>query len=219
MTMKVILFGGSGMVGQGVLHECVLDARVEEVLMVVRKNVAVESAKVKQVVREDFYEWAGSEAMFAGYDACFFCLGMSALGMSEAAYRHGTYELTVAAGEALQEAGVKTFVYVSGAGTNASGSAMWARVKGETENALLQMGFEETFLFRPGFIQPLHGIRSRTGWYNLLYTVLGWLRPMIPRRYVLTTEEVGRAMLSVAEHGYAKHVMEVVDIQEAAGVA
>ncbi len=214
--MKVILLGGSGMVGQGVLRECVLSANVDEVLMVVRKEVAAESAKVKQVVWEDFYNWSGREGVFAGYDACFFCLGMSAMGMSEAEYRRGTYELTVAAAEALQSADVRTFVYVSGAGTNANGSAMWARVKGETENALLGMGFEETFLFRPGFIQPLHGIRSKTGWYNLLYAVLGWLRPLIPKRYVLTTETVGRAMLSVAEHGYEKHVLEVLDIQEAA---
>jgi uncharacterized protein YbjT (DUF2867 family) len=220
--MRVILFGGSGMVGQGVLRECVLDARVESVLMIVRNEAPVSfgsasASKVTQVVWKDFYDWSGAGEMFAGYDACFFCLGMSSAGMKEPEYRHGTYDLTVAAAEALQKAGVKTFVYVSGTGTNATGSSMWGRVKGETENALLGMGFGQAFMFRPGFIQPLHGIRSKTPLYNAIYAVLGWMSFLIPKKYVVTTEQVGKAMLFVAANGYEKPVMEIADIQQAAG--
>ena len=219
--MRVILFGGTGMVGQGVLRECLLDADVERVLAVVRSagglGVGAGSEKVRELVPNDFYDYSSVEQEFAGYDACFFCLGVSAGGMKEAEYRRVTYDLTMAAARAVKQAGVKTFVYVSGAGTNAQGRMMWARVKGETENALLGMGFKAAYMFRPGGIVPMHGIRSKTALYQAVYSVMGpalpWLMRMFPK-YMTSTEQVGRAMLRVAKVGYAKPVLESLDIVE-----
>src|ERR1700744_6250067 len=156
--MKVILFGGTGMVGQGVLRECIADPAVEQGMLVVRKPTGVSSPKVVELVHEDFFDWAGMEGQFAGFDACFFCLGVSALGMTEADYRRTTYDLTLGVAEMLARGGsLKTFVYVSGQGTNVNGRQMWAKVKGATENALIEMPFAQVFCFRPGYIQPMHG--------------------------------------------------------------
>jgi uncharacterized protein YbjT (DUF2867 family) len=217
--MKVILFGGTGMVGQGVLRECLLDPRVDRVLSVVRKEEAgPQPAKVVGLVNPNFFRWDGAEVAFYGYDACFFCLGVSAVGMGEEEYRRITYELTLGVAEVLLRSGVKTFVYVSGQGTNEHGRQMWARVKGETESALLRMGFESVYCFRPGFIQPLDGIRSKTGWYQAIYSVTGWMYPLLRRvagRFFTNTREVGRAMISVAADGYEQRVLEMVDIQAA----
>lgn len=220
--MKVILFGSTGMVGQGVLRECLVDPRVERVLTVVRKEAGPEAgaqpAKVVGLVNSNFFHWEGAEVAFEGYDACFFCLGTSAVGMKEAEYRSITYDLTLGVADVLLRSGVKTFVYVSGQGTNEHGRAMWARVKGETEAALLRLPFEQVFCFRPGFIQPLDGIRSKTGWYQAIYTATGWMYPLLRRvagRFLTTTREVGRAMISVAAGGYGKRVLETADIQAA----
>ncbi len=218
--MKVILFGGTGMVGQGVLRECIADPAVEQVLLVVRKPAGVSSPKVIELVHEDFFDWAGVEGQFAGFDTCFFCLGVSALGMTEAEYRKTTYDLTLGVAEMLARVGsLKTFVYVSGQGTNANGRQMWARVKGATENALLEMPFAQVFCFRPGYIQPLHGIRSKVGWYNGIYAVLSWAYPLLRRiaaGSVTSTEEVGVAMIAVARDGYPKRILENADIHAAA---
>ena len=195
--MKVILFGGTGMVGQGVLHECIGDTSVEQVLLVVRKATGVSSPKVIEMVHQDFFNWAGVEDQFAGFETCFFCLGVSALGMTEADYRKTTYDLTLSVAEMLERAGsLKTFVYVSGQGTNANGRQMWARVKGATENALMEMPFAQVFCFRPGYIQPMHGVRSRVGWYNGIYTALSRAYPLLRRiaaGMVTSTEESGAA--------------------------
>jgi uncharacterized protein YbjT (DUF2867 family) len=219
--MRVILFGGTGMVGQGVLRECIADPDVEQVLLVVRKSTGTNSPKVIELVHEDFFNWSGVEVHFAGYDACFFCLGVSALGMKEEEYRRTTYDLTLSVAEMLARVGsLKTFVYVSGQGTNANGRQMWARVKGETENALITMPFPQVFCFRPGYIQPLHGVRSKIGWYNGIYAVLSWAYPLLRRvaaGMVTSTEELGRAMISVARNGYPKRVLETADIHVAAG--
>jgi uncharacterized protein YbjT (DUF2867 family) len=217
--MKVILFGGTGMVGQGVLRECLQDPRVEHVLLVVRHATSTASPKLTRLVQENFFDWTSVEDQFNDYDACFFCLGVSAVGMNEAAYRRITYDLTLSVAEVLVRRGVKTFVYVSGQGTNEHGRAMWARVKGATESALQQLPFAQVFCFRPGYIQPLHGVRSKVGWYNAVYAALGWSYPAlrrIARNFVTSTEEVGRAMISVAVHGYPKQVLETVDIAVAA---
>jgi uncharacterized protein YbjT (DUF2867 family) len=221
--MNVILFGGTGMVGQGVLRECLRDARVQRVLMVVRKEAQAEDgeqpAKVVGFVNPNFYNWHGAEIAFEGYDACFFCLGTSAVGMKEAEYRKITYDLTLGVADVLLRSGVKTFVYVSGQGTNEHGRAMWARVKGATESALMRLPFESVYCFRPGFIQPLDGIRSKTGWYQAMYTATGWLYPVmrrVARRFLTTTREVGRAMIAVAADGYEKRLLEAADIQAAA---
>ena len=224
--MRVILFGATGMVGQGVLRECVLDPQVEAVLSVVRRasgpNLGRRSEKVREIVTDNFYDFSRIEREFAGYDACFFCLGVSSFRMKEAEYRRVTFDLTMTAARAvLREnpttaSGGMTFIYVSGAGTDSSehGRVMWARVKGETENALLGMGFKAAYMFRPGAIVPLHGITSKTTLYRVTYTALKPFLPVLLRvfpKYV-TTEQVGRAMLCVAKHGYPKHVVEAVDI-------
>jgi uncharacterized protein YbjT (DUF2867 family) len=217
--MRVILFGPTGMLGQSVLRECLLDPEVGTVLSVVRRagSLADASGKVRELVIEDFYDYAAVEPALAGHDACFFCLGVSVVGLKEAEYRRLTYELTTAAGAAALRAnpGRMTFEYVSAAGTNANSRQMWARVKGETENALLAMGFRAAFAFRPGLIVPLHGIRSKTAVYQRTYDVLRPLLPLLLRlfpKHVTTTEMVGRAMLRTAKSGYSKRVLESEDI-------
>jgi uncharacterized protein YbjT (DUF2867 family) len=217
--VRVILFGATGMVGQGVLRECVLEMNVESVLSVVRRaSVAGQekNQKVRELVTDDFYDFSGMASEFAGYDACFFCLGVSALGMKEAEYRRVTYDITMAAAKALVKANpAMTLIYVSGAGTDANGRQMWARVKGETENALLGMGFRAAYMFRPGAIVPLHGITSKTKLYRVVYTVLAPFLPFLLKvfpKYVTTTEQVGRAMLGVLKRGYPKQILEAVDI-------
>jgi uncharacterized protein YbjT (DUF2867 family) len=207
------------MVGQGVRRECVLDREVEAVLSVVRRasgpSLGRRSEKVRELVTNNFYDFSGMENAFAGYDACFFCLGVSSVGMKEPEYRRVTYDLTLAAAGAVLRAGVGTLVYVSGAGTNAEGRQMWARVKGETENALLGIGFKGAYMFRPGLIVPIDGIRSKTAVYRTLYALMRPVLPLLLRMFpkqVTTTEQMGRAMLEVAKHGYPKQVLEAADI-------
>ena len=217
--MRVILFGASGMVGQSVLRECLLDSNMEQVLAIVRKpgSLPETAAKVRELVVEDFFDYSPVEPQFAGYDACIFCLGVSVVGKKEPEYRRLTYDLTTAAAAAVLRTNVgrMVFEYVSAAGTNASSWQMWARVKGQTENALLAMGFRAAYMFRPGLIVSLHGIRSRTAVYQRTYDVLRPLLPLLLRwfpRHVTTTEILGRAMLRAAKNGYTKNVLEAADI-------
>jgi uncharacterized protein YbjT (DUF2867 family) len=224
--MRVILFGATGMVGQGVLRECVMNPEVTAVLAVVRRasgpGLGRRSEKVREVVTNNFYDFSTIEGEFAGYDACLFCLGVSALGMKEPEYRKLTYDLTMTVARAVERANPArmTFAYVSGAGTDAKGRQMWARVKGETENALLEMEFKAAYMFRPGVIVPLGGITSKTKLYRSFYTVLKPALPLLLRwfpQYVTTTEQIGRAMVAVAKHGYAKPVLEARDIAGVCG--
>ena len=216
--MKVILFGATGMIGQGVLRECLLDSRVERVFSVARTPSPARHAKLQERLHEDFLDFSGLEEACAGYDACFFCLGVSSAGMREVDYARITYGFTLAAAEMLARVNPgMTFVYVSGAGTDSSerGRIMWARIKGRTENALLRLPFKAVYLFRPGFIQPLHGIRSRTRLYRAVYALAAPLMPLLKRlvpHQLTTTEQVGRAMLAVATQGCASRVLEVRDI-------
>jgi uncharacterized protein YbjT (DUF2867 family) len=216
--MKVILFGATGMVGQGVLRECLLDEGVEQVLAMGRSATGQPHAKLREVIHKDLLDYSSLEGELSGYDACFFCLGVSATGMSEQDYTRVTYDLTLAAARVLARLNPDmTFIYVSGAGTDSSekGRAMWARVKGRTENALLQLPFKAKYMFRPGFIQPMHGIVSRTKLYRAIYTVMGPLYPVLKTlvpKYVTTTEQVGRAMLRVAREGAPKPLLENTDI-------
>ncbi len=219
--MKVILFGASGMVGQGVLRECQLDTDVETVLAVGRSVVANVSGKLRELVVPDLMRIADQAESLQGYDACFFCLGVSSAGMSEARYSELTYDLTLTVAQVLaaQNPGM-TFIYVSGAGTDSSehGSSMWARVKGRTENALLRLPIKAAFMLRPGVIQPLHGARSKTRSYRLLYQFSAPLLPLIRRlfpKHVTTTEQMGRAMIKLARQGGPKQVLEVADINAA----
>lgn len=216
--MKVILFGATGMVGQGVLRECLLDPEVSQVLSVARKPIGQTHEKLREVACSDFTHFAPIEADLAGYDACFFCLGVSSAGMNEAEYTRVTYDYTLAAAETLARLNPgMTFIYVSGEGTDSTekGRSMWARVKGKTENALLRLPFKAAYNFRPGLIQPLHGIKSKTGLYRAVYAVTGPLLPALKAlapTHITTTEAVGRAMLHVAKQGYAKPILENPDI-------
>lgn len=216
--MRVILFGGTGMVGQGVLRECLLDPGVERVLAVGRTATPQREEKLRSLVVDNFLDFSAVEPDLSGYDACFFCLGITSAGMTEADYRRVTYDFALAAARTLVRINPgMTFVFVSGAGADSTGRGrlMWARVKGQTENALLVLPFKGVYVFRPAAIQPLHGIRSKTGWINAAYAVLGPLYPLWKRlapNYVTTTEQVGRAMLAVARRGAPKHVLENADI-------
>src|SRR4051812_10198819 len=176
--MKVVLFGATGMVGQGALRECLLAADVERVLAVGRSPLGQKHDKLQELTRKDLTDYAGAEEVLTGYDACFFCLGVTSAGMGEADYRRITLDIAVAAGRLLaaRNPGL-TFVFVSGAGTDPQSKTMWARVKGEAENAILAMPFKASYAFRPAFIRPLHGITSRTRSYRILYAVL---RPLFP---------------------------------------
>ncbi len=220
--MRVVLFGATGMVGQGVLRECLLDPEVEGVLAVGRKPTGHSSAKLRELTPPDLFDLSAFESELTGFDACFFCLGVSSVGMTEADYRRVTYDLTLSIAHALLQFNPGlTFVYVSGAGTDSSaaGKTMWARVKGETENLLLQLPFKKAYMFRPGFIQPLHGVVSRTRLYRLAYLGLRPLFPVVKALYsdrVTTTEQVGQAMLEVAKRGAPKSLLESSDIVEAA---
>ncbi|MEV0826087.1 epimerase [Nonomuraea rubra] len=213
--MRVILFGATGMIGRGVLRECLLDERVTAVLAVGRASTGVPHGKLREILHDDLLDLGPIEGELGGYDACFFCLGVSAAGMREPEYRRITYDFTLSVGETLARLSPGSrFVYVSGAGTNARGRAMWARVKGQTENALLALPLE-AYMFRVGFVQPMHGVRSRTRLYQAAYVITRPLFPVLRRLVgggVTTTEQVGRAMIAVAERGAAKRILGPADI-------
>jgi uncharacterized protein YbjT (DUF2867 family) len=218
--MKVILFGATGMVGQGVLRECLQEPRVEAVLVIGRTGTGKHDPKLKELVLPDLFQYQSVKSELKGYDACFFCLGISSAGMSEADYRHITYDLTLAAANELVKLNPKmTFVYVSGQGTDSSekGRVMWARVKGATENALLALPFKAAFMFRPGIIRPLHGIRSKTALYQGFYTafkpllgLMAWIAP----NSLTSTEQMGKAMINAAQDGSPLRHLENKDINQ-----
>ncbi len=223
--MRVLIFGATGMVGQGVLRECLMDARVESVVTIGRAPTGVAHPKLRELVRANPANYSDIEGELSGFDACFFCLGVSAAGMDEAEYERVTYGITLAAAEVLSRLNPQmTFVYVSGAGTDSTekGRVMWARVKGRTENALLRLRFRAVYLFRPGFIEPAHGERSKTAAYRIFYSVAKPVLPLARRlfpRHILTTEQIGRAMLRAAREGAPKPVLEAPDIYELARTA
>src|SRR6266700_591051 len=216
--MKPILFGATGMVGQGVLRECLLDSTVESVLAVGRSPTGRRHPKLRDIIHADFLDFSGLEAQLSGYQACFFCLGVSSIGMDEARYRRLTYDITMAAATMLARLNPQmVFIYVSGRGTDSGerGSLMWARIKGKTENDLLKLPFKAAYMFRPAGIQPLHGVRSKTGWVQAIYVATAPLLSLLNRvapNYMTTTEQVGRAMIRVARNGYPKPVLESEDI-------
>ncbi|HLY42907.1 MAG TPA: NAD-dependent epimerase/dehydratase family protein [Terracidiphilus sp.] len=220
--MKVLLFGGTGMVGRGVLLECLRDPDVQQVATIGRTATEVRDPKVREVVHRDLLNYPGMEDVLAGFDACFFCLGVTSNGMKEADYERITYGFTLAAAEVLARVAPKTsFIYVSGSGTDSTekGRSMWARVKGKTENALLRLPLN-AYMFRPGFIEPLDGIQSRTALYRHFYDVTRPFFPIMRRvlpNHVLSTREIGQAMLAVARHGYAKRILETRDIRRVVG--
>ena len=216
--MKVILFGATGMVGQGVLRECLIDDGVTEVLVVGRSPTRVRHAKLHEVLHENFTDFSKIESQLAGFDACFFCLGVSSIGMDAERYRHLTYDVTMAAATTLVRLNPgMVFTYVTGKGTDSTeqGQLRWARVKGKTENDLLKLPFKSAYMFRPSGIQPLHGVTSKTAWINVVYAVtaplLSWMVQATPN-HMTTSEQLGRAMIKVARDGYPKPVLESGDI-------
>jgi uncharacterized protein YbjT (DUF2867 family) len=217
--MNVIIFGATGMVGRGVLIECLRDPGVDRVLCVGRSPAPDRHAKLRSTVVPDPGDLSTVAGDLAGYDACFFCLGVSAGGMSEEKYRRLTYDLTLGAARTLAELNPgMTFIYVSGTGTDSTehGRVMWARVKGATENALLRLPFKAAYMFRPGAIQPLHGITSRTRLYRVIYAVTGPLWPILRRLFpnqISTTARIGMAMLAAAQNGAPKSILEPPDIE------
>ncbi|HXN65627.1 MAG TPA: hypothetical protein VN862_09850 [Candidatus Acidoferrales bacterium] len=214
---KVVLFGASGMVGQGVLRECWLDPQISEVVSIVRSSTGEHDAKVREVAIQNFYNFSGIENELSGVNACFFCLGISSAGMTEERYRHITYDITLAAARTLAKLNPDmTFIYVSGMGTDSTerGRSMWARVKGQTENDLLRLPIQ-AYAFRPGMIVPMHGARSKTRVYRWLYAALTPLLPLLNSlfpKHVTTTEQIGRAMIHVATQGAPKKILETADI-------
>ncbi|MBR0840590.1 NAD(P)H-binding protein [Bradyrhizobium liaoningense] len=216
--MKVIVFGATGMVGQGVLRECLIDPGIERVVAVGRSPTGVRNAKLTEIIHDDFTDYAAIEPQLTGFDACFFCLGVSSIGMNEERYRHLTYDITLAAATTLAKLNPQmTFVYVTGAGTDSTeqGSRMWARIKGKTENDLFKLPFTAAYMFRPGAIQPLHGARSKTAWVQAVYAATSPLWSVLRRispRLVTSTEQIGRAMIRVAREGYRRKVLEMEDI-------
>lgn len=217
--MNVILFGATGMIGQGVLLECLRDPAVERVLLIGRTPTGAANPKVREIIHADLWNYASLEPELSGFDACFFCLGIASAGMNEADYDRITYGITIAAAETLARLNPQmTFIYVSGAGTDSSerGPIMWARVKGKTENALLRLPFKAAYMFRPGIIQPLDGIKSKTRSYRIFYTLAKPILPLLHRIFpeqILTTREIGRAMLIAARNGAPKPVLESRDIR------
>ncbi len=220
--MKVLVFGASGMVGQGVLRECLRAPDMELAVTVVRTATGGKNAKLKEIVLADVSDLSAVESDLKGLDACFFCLGVSSSGLKEADYERVTYGLTLAAAETLSRLNPgMTFVYVSGAGTDSSekGRVMWARVKGRTENALLRLPLD-AYMLRPGLIQPLDGIRAKTPVYRFFYALLGPVLPalrwMLPN-LVISTREIGQAMLGLARRPYERRILEMKDIRAVVG--
>jgi len=216
--MKVIVFGATGMVGQGVLRECLVDAGVESVLAVGRSPTGQRHAKLHEILHDDFTDFSAIEPQLTGYDACFFCLGVSSVGMEAERYRHLTYDVTMAAATTLSRLNPDmVFTYVTGRSTDSTerGPQRWARVKGKTENDLLKLPFKAAYMFRPAGIQPLHGVRSKTAWVQAIYVVaaplLSWLVRTAPK-FMTTSEQLGRAMIHVARDGYPKPILESEDI-------
>ncbi len=202
------------MVGEGVLHECLQHSDVEAVLSVSRKPCGVVHPKLKEIIHDNFFDLSGVKTQLTGYNTCFFCLGVSSVGMKEPEFYRLTYTLTLLFGETLarQNEGL-TFCYISGAGTDSTenGRTMWARVKGKTENDLLKLDFEKVYNFRPGVLQPAKGLKNTLPYYKYL----GWLVPIVKAvapKYVSSLKELGLAMIKAATKGYTKQVLEVPDI-------
>jgi len=221
MGYKVVITGTTGMVGKGVLLECIDHPSIENILIVNRSSVGITHPKVKEVLIEDFFELSSVSDELNGFDACFFCLGITSIGQSEASYTKTTYDLTLNFAETFIDQNVKSiFCYVSGTGTDSSekGRTMWARVKGKTENRLLEMPFKRAYMFRPGYIQPLRGIKSKTQWYALLYLIFKPIY-LILKHFPSTatnTTNMGLAMINSLEGKYAKSILENKEINELA---
>lgn len=218
--IKAIVTGATGMVGEGVLHECLHHPDVEAVLVINRKPCGVTHPKLKEIIHANFHDLSAIEDQLQPYNACFFCLGVSSVGMNEETYHDLTYNLTLhVANVLLRQNPDMVFCYVSGSGTDSTekGKSMWARVKGKTENALLQLGFKKAYMFRPGYMQPTRGLKNTLRWYGAFSWMYPVLRLLFPG-YVSTLKQVGVAMIRVVTKGYEKSVLEVRDIVKLASI-
>jgi len=217
--MNILIFGATGMVGQGVLRECLLEPNVPRVLAIGRTPTGTQHPKLQEIARKELFSYTDIENQLTGLDACFFCLGVTSSGINESDYTRITHDIALAAAETLVRLNPQmTFVFVSGAGADSTerGRVMWARVKGKTENDLRRLPFKAVYVFRPGIIQPLHDIQSKTAGYRLFYKLAKPLLPIARRlfpNYVLTTEQIGRAMLAAARHGSSKPILAAPDIR------
>jgi hypothetical protein len=212
--IRAIITGATGMVGEGVLHECLGHDKVEQVLVIGRKTCGISHPKLKEIILGNFYDLSAVKSRLVGYNACFFCLGVSSVGMSEDEYRKLTYTLTMHVAETLVKKNPgMIFCYISGAGTDSTekGKFMWARIKGETENDLMKLPFKQVYAFRPGFMQPTRGLKNTHGYYKFLSPLYPLARSVFPN-YVSTLEELGMAMINSIIKGYEKQVLEVKDI-------
>lgn len=214
MKIKVIVTGATGMVGEGVLHECLLHDDVEQVLVINRKPYGESHPKLKEIIHTDFFDFSAIENQLTGYNACFFCLGVSSIGMKEPEYKKLTYDLTMHVAETLSRKNHNmVFCFVSGASTDSSekGKLMWARIKGKTENDLMKLPFKKTYNFRPGIIEPTKGLKNTLSFYK--YT--GWLIPVV-RLFmpVVTLKQIGISMIHCVTKGFEKQILEVKDIIE-----
>lgn len=214
MSVKVIIFGATGMVGEGVLHEVLKNDNVESVLVVGRRSCNIKHRKLSEIIHVDFFDYTAILGQLRGYNACFFCLGVTSIGKSEEEYRRLTYDLTMAAAKTLHQLNPNmVFCYVSGAGTDSSenGRSMWARVKGKTENDLMKIGFKAVYNFRPGYIKPTKGLKHAQTFSKILAPLYPFFNLIFPK-YVCTLKDLGSAMISVVEDGYVKNILECVDI-------
>jgi len=211
-AMRIVVFGASGMIGQAVVREALHDPDIVEIVSVVRRAGDVTDPKLREIVHADFADFTAIADRLAAADACLFCLGVSSAGMTEPAYRHITYDVTLAAAKVLARPTL-TFVYITGVGTD--GKAMWARVKKATEDALLALPFKAAYMIRPGYIQPRHGVKSRTPWTRRLYSALGWMYPLVRvlTKHAIGSDELARAMLRVAKQGAPDKVLYSRDLR------
>lgn len=212
MATRLIVTGATGMVGEGVLHECLKHNAVEAVLVVGRRSCGITHPKLKEIIHKDFFNLSVIQSQISGYNGCLFCLGISSVGVKEESYYERTYKLTLHFADTYLAVNPSSvFCYISGAGTNASGKAMWARVKGKTEDALSRMPFKKEYNFRPGFLKPTPGLKNTL----TLYKFLGWLYPIFSKmtpKYFSTLKQLGLAMINAVLFGYEKNVLEVPDI-------
>ena len=218
MKIKAIITGTTGMVGEGVMHECLNHPDVEEVLIINRRKSGFQHPKLKEIIHNNFYDFTDIKNDLVGYNACFFCLGTTSVGKKEDEYTKITFDITKALADLLVKLNTDmTFCYISGAGTDSTekGRSMWARVKGRTENYILKLGFRQAFAFRPGIIVPTKGLRNTLSFYKYLFFLLPVVKLIFPK-YICSLKEIGLAMINSVNKGYDKNVLEVEDIKNLA---
>ncbi|MFZ0454776.1 MAG: NAD-dependent epimerase/dehydratase family protein [Ignavibacteriaceae bacterium] len=218
MKIKAIVTGSTGMVGEGVMHECLNHPEVESVLVINRKSINPNHPKLKEILHNNFYDFSGIEDQLKGYNACFFCLGTTSVGKKENEYTKITFDITKSLADILVRVNPElTFCYISGAGTDSSenGKSMWARVKGRTENYILNLGFRQAFAFRPAIIEPTNGLKNTLSPYKYLSFLLPIVKTIFPK-HICSLKEIGIAMINSVNKGYEKNVLEVVDIKKLA---